>query len=268
MIRYAGLAFLLFLLPAAGAAQARVSLANCQIPAGQWEKRQAAQEEFDASGGQSTSALESINTIDAKYRQFVLAVGEAYAKKRLDEVNACCDGAGGDPEASIFCALVRYRLRGREDPSRFLAALPETPEAAAALVNLGQAGSRGSSAPAIAGSPVFAVTDEVFRLMLTGFPGATSRYFYLFRHSGGAYADDIADQLEHYLTDHQAELIRNWPVLRKYWNLSDGITWDVDAGWWQGVIRGFRRACHPGDARCKEILALLNQAARAAGAPQ
>jgi hypothetical protein len=268
MIRYVALAFLWFILPVPGAAQASVSLAKCQIPAGLWQKRQLAQQEFDNSGGQSTSALESINKIDAKYRQFVLAVGEAYAKKQVNEVNACCDGAGGDPEASIFCALGRYRLRGREDPARFLAALPETRETAAALVNLGQAASRASSAPAIAGSPVFAVTDEIFHLMLAGYPGATSRYFYLFRHSGGAYADDVADQLEHYLTDHQTELIRNWPVLRKYWNLSEGITWDVDAGWWQGVIRGFRRACNPADANCKQILALLNQAARAAGAPR
>lgn len=226
------------------------------------------QQKFDKSGGQSAGALESIESIDSQYRRFVLTVGEAYAQKRPQVVNACCDGARGDPEASVFCSLVRYRMNGRKDPARFLAALPETPEAAAALVDLGQAASRGGSAPAITGSPVFGVTDEIFQLVLAGNTDATARYFYLFHHSGGAYADDVADQLEGYLTDHPATLIRNWPVLRKYWNLSDGITWDVDAGWWQGVIGGFHRVCGPGGASCKEILSLLGQAARAAGAPQ
>lgn len=212
-------------------------------------------------------ALESIDAIDAQYRVFVSAVGRAYAQKNPRQVNVCCQGASGDPEASIFCALVRYREGGRKDPGRFIAALPETPEIAAALVHLGQAASRQADAPAIAESPVFSITDEIYRLMLTGYPGATARYFYLFRHSGGAYADDVADQLEHYLTDHPDALIRNWPVLRKYWNLSEGITWDVDAQWWHGVIQGFHRACEPGNGHCQEILALLNKAARAAGAP-
>ncbi|HVB35096.1 MAG TPA: hypothetical protein VNJ52_12090 [Patescibacteria group bacterium] len=268
MIRLLALPLLLMLVPARGAAQVPVSPPACRLPAGLWQKRQVLQREFDASGGRSASALESIEGIDAQYRRFVFAAGEAYAQKRPEGVNACCDGARGDPEASIFCALIRYRLGGRKDPARFLAALPETPEAAAALVDLGQAASQNAEAQAIAGSPVYAVTDEIFRLMLAGYPGSTATYFYLFHHSGGAYADDVADQLEHYLTGHPAALIRNWPVLRKYWNLSEGITWDVDAGWWQGVIRGFRRACDPGDANCKEILALLEKAARAAGAPQ
>lgn len=268
MIRFLAVSFLLLMLPLPGSAQAPASPASCQLPVGLWQKRQMAQQKFDGSGGRSANALESIDRIDSQYRQFVLAVGEAYAHKRPEIVNACCDGVNGDPEASIFCALVRYRLRGRADPAGFLAALPETPEAAAAMVNLRQAASRDASAPAIAGSPVYDVTDEVFHLMLAGYPGATSRYFYLFHHSGGAYADDVADQLEHYLTDHQAELVRNWPVLQKYWNLSDGITWDVDAGWWQSVIRRFRRTCNRPDPNCKKILALLDRAARAAGAAQ
>ena len=287
MIRFLALSLLLMLAPAgaaAAAAQPAIAPSGCQLPAGLWQKRQQWQKQFDQSGGSSTKALEAIQAIDAQYRQFVLDASLAYAQARQGRaqgpVDACCDGAGSDPEASIFCALIRYRLGGRKDPARFLAALPETPEAGAALVHLGQAASsQNGDAPAIATSPVYSVTDEMYRLMLTGYPGATASYFYLFRHSGGAYADDVADELEHYLTDQPAALIRNWPVLRKYWNLSEGITWDVDAGWWQGVIQGFRRSCGTGaggaggmrgtsGARCKEILGLLEKAARAAGASQ
>lgn len=268
MIRFWAFSLLLLLVPVRGAAQAPVAPVSCQLPAGTWQKRQLAQQEFDRSGGASSRALESINKFDSQYRRFVLAVGQAYAQKRAETVNACCDGARGDPEASIFCALVRYRLRGQQNPARFLAAVPETPEAAAALVDLKRAASHSADSPALAGTPVFYVTDAIFHLMLSGYPGATSTYFYLVRHSGGAYAGDVADELEHYLTQHQAALIRNWPVLRKYWNLSDEITWDVDAGWWKGTIRGFQSVCHPGGAHCKEVLALLNQAARAAGEAQ
>lgn len=268
MIRWLTLSFLLLLVPVRGAAQAPVAPASCQLPSGTWQKRQVAQQEFDRSGGSLSSALVSINKFDAQYRRFVLAVGQAYAQKRVDTVNACCDGVRGDPEASIFCALVHYRLRDHQDPARFLAALPQTPEAAAAVADLKRAASPDANAPALAGTPVFYVTDEVFHLMLHGYPGATATYFYLVNHSGGAYAGTVADELEHYLTQHQAALIRNWPVLQKYWNLSDGITWDVDAGWWQGTIRGFRPVCQTGGANCKEVLALLNQAARAAGAGQ
>ncbi len=292
MTRFPALLLLLMLFPAGAAAQPVAQAVaqavtqpvtmpgSCRLPAGLWQKREALQTQFDRSEGQSTKALEAIQAIDAQYRQFVLAAAEAYAQGSPQgvpgQVNACCDGVENDPEASIFCALIRYRLGGRKDPARFLAALPETPEAAAALVDLGQAASpQDGNAPSIATSPVYHVTDEIYRLMLGGYPGATARYFYLFRHSGGAYADDVADQLEHYLTDHPDALIRNWPVLQKYWDLSEGITWDVDAGWWEGVIRGFHGACGRDGAadgaagpRCREILALLQKAARAAGAPQ
>lgn len=268
MIRFLGLLLLALLLPSSGVAQTSIPPRACRLPAGLWQKRQAFKREFDASGGRSTAALESIDSIDSQYRRFVLAVSQAYADRRPAIVGGCCDGAASDPEASIFCALVRYRLGGRKAPARFLAALPETPEIAAALVDLRQAASQEADAPQIASTPVYSVTNEVFHLMLAGYPDATAKYFYLFRHSGGAYADDVADQLEHYLTDHPAALIRNWPVLRNYWNLSQGITWDVDAKWWLGVIQGFRRVCDPEEARCKQILAHLNKAARAAGAPE
>ena len=260
--------FLLLLVPVRGAAQAPVAPVSCQLPLGTWQKRQLAQQEFDRSGGSSTTALEAINQFDSQYRQFVLAVGAAYAQKHVETVNACCDGVRGDPEASIFCALVHYRLRNHQDPARFLAVLPETPEAATAVVELKRAATHGASVPALAGTPVFYVTDEIFHLMLRGYPGATATYFYLVHHSGGAYAGTVADELEHYLTQHQAALIRNWPVLRKYWNLSDGITWDVDAGWWEGVIHGFGHVCAPAGGHCKEVLVLLHQAAHAAGAAQ
>ena len=129
MIRFLVFSFLLLLVPVRGAAQVPVVPVSCQLGVGTWQKRQLAQQEFDRSGGSSTRALEAINRYDSQYRQFVLAVGQAYAQKRVETVNACCDGVRGDPEASIFCALVHYRLRNYQDPARFLAVLPETPEA-------------------------------------------------------------------------------------------------------------------------------------------
>jgi len=68
--------------------------------------------------------------------------------------------------------------------------------------------------------------------------------------------------------DHPEALIRNWPVLRKYWNLSEGITWDVDAPWWQSRVAQYRRACAHASPRCREILALLGKAAQAAATPE
>ncbi len=270
MTRMSRALLLLLILPALAAPQAPTPPAPtaAHLAPGLWQKRQALQREFDASGGSSGAAYEGIQSIDAQYRNFVLALSEAYEKKQQVVVDSSCDAARNDPEAAIFCALVRYRLSDRKDPAAFLAALPETPEAAAALVDLRQAASRNQSESALAASPVYSVTDEMFQLMLAGNPDATARYFYLLHHSGGAWADDAADQLEHYLTDHPDALIRNWPVLRKYWNLSDGITWDVDAGWWQGVVARYRRVCAPSSPRCREILAQLDKAAQAAAASQ
>jgi hypothetical protein len=259
---------LLFLLmvPAITGAQAPVQPPAGRLEPGLWQKRQAAQHAFDASGGSSGAAYETIQAIDAQYRRFVSALSETYEKKQIPAIDSRCDAARGDPEASIFCALIRYRLRERKNPARFLAALPATPETAAALDDLRHAASQNANAPQIAASPVYSVTDELYRLMLAGRPVATARYFYLLHHSGGAWADDAADQLEHYLREHPAELIRNWPVLRKYWNLSDGITWDVDADWWEGIVARYRRVCSSADPRCREILGLLQKAAHAAGA--
>jgi hypothetical protein len=261
---------LLLIFPALAAPQAPTVPAPtaARLAPGLWQKRQALQREFDASGGSSGSAYEGIQAIDLQYRQFVLALSEAYEKRQRAQVDSSCDAARNDPEAAIFCALVRYRLADGKDPAAFLAALPETPEAAAALVDLRQAASRNQSESALASSPVYNVTDAMFQLMLGGNPEATARYFYLFHNSGGAWADDAADQLEHYLTDHADALIRNWPVLRKYWDLSDGITWDVDAEWWQSRVAQYRRACAPASPRCREILAQLDRAARAAAASQ
>jgi hypothetical protein len=260
----------LLILPALAVPQAPAPPAPkaTHLPPGLWQERQALQREFDASGGSSGSAYEGIWKIDERYRQFVLALSEAYEKKQRAPVDSSCDAARNDPEAAIFCALIRYRLSDRRDAASFLAALPETPEAAAALVDLRQAASRNESASALAFSPVYNVTDELFHLMLAGNADATARYFYLFHHSGGAWADDAADQLEHYLTDHADALIRNWPVLRKYWNLSEGITWDVDAEWWQSRLAQYRRACSAGKPNCRKILAQLDRAARAAAASQ
>jgi hypothetical protein len=255
---------LLLILPALAAPQAPTSPAPARLAPGLWQKRQALQREFDSSGGSSGSAYEAIQSIDAQYRQFVVALSEAYGKKQQSEIDSACAATRSDPEAAIFCALVRYRLSGRKDPASFLAAFPETPEAAAALVDLRQAASTAPNATGLAASPVYSVTDEIYQLMLAGNPDATARYFYLFRHSGGAWADDAADQLEHYLTDHPDALIRNWPVLRKYWDLSEGITWDVDAEWWQGLLAQYRRACTATKPNCREILAQLDKAAQAA----
>jgi hypothetical protein len=275
MIRMTRALLLLLVLPAMGAAQAPVPDTRVAPPAtaahlapGLWQKRQALQHEFDASGGSSSSAYEGIQAIDAQYQRFVLALSDAYEKKQLDAIDSSCDAARDDPEAGIFCALIRYRLSSRKDPAGLLAALPETPQAAAALVDLRQAASRNPSESGLAASPVYSVTGELFRLMLAGNPVATERYFYLLHHSAGAWADDAADQLEHYLTDHSDALIRNWPVLGKYWNLSDGITWDVDAAWWQDIVARYRRVCSPASPRCREILALLEKAAHNAGTPQ
>jgi hypothetical protein len=276
MIRMTRALLLLLVLPAMGAAQAPVpdtrvappATAAAHLAPGLWQKRQALQHEFDASGGSSSSAYEGIQAIDAQYQRFVLALSDAYEKKQLDAIDSSCDAARDDPEAGIFCALIRYRLSSRKDPAGLLAALPETPQAAAALVDLRQAASRNPSESGLAASPVYSVTGELFRLMLAGNPVATERYFYLLHHSAGAWADDAADQLEHYLTDHSDALIRNWPVLGKYWNLSDGITWDVDAAWWQDIVARYRRVCSPASPRCREILALLEKAAHDAGTPQ
>jgi hypothetical protein len=257
-------ALLLLLLFSGLAAPQAPAPAPAHLPPGLWQKRQALQREFDASGGSSGDAYEAMQSIDAQYRQFVVALSEAYEKKQPAAIDASCDGARNDPEARIFCALVRYRLSGRKDPASFLAALPEAPEAAAALVDLRQAASTAPNATGLAASPVYSVTDEIFQLMLAGNPDATARYFYLFHHSGGAWADDAADELEHYLTDHPDALIRNWSVLRKYWNLSEGITWDVDAGWWQDIVAQYRRACSTNRPNCREILAQLDKAAQAA----
>jgi hypothetical protein len=267
MVRALLLLLILPALPAAPQAPTPAAPPAARLAPGLWQKRQALKHEFDASGGNSAAAYEGIQSIDAQYRQFVLALSEAYEKKQLAVIDSGCDAARDDPEAAIFCALVRYRLSDRKNPASFLAALPETPEAAAALVDLRQAASHNQNESALAASPVYNVTDELFQLMLSGNAEATARYFYLFHHSGGAWADDAADQLEHYLTDHPDALIRNWPVLRKYWNLSDGITWDVDAGWWQGVVAQYRRTCAASRSNCREILSLLERAAQAA-APQ
>ncbi|MDE3136383.1 MAG: hypothetical protein KGL59_07400 [Acidobacteriota bacterium] len=262
------LLFVLSALPAAPQTPTPPVPKRAHLAPGLWQKRQALQREFDASGGNSGAAYESIQSIDTQYRKFVLALSDAYEKKQQSVIDSSCDAASNDPEATIFCALVGYRLSGRKDPASFLAALPETPEAAAALVDLRQAASTAPNATGLAASPVYNVTDELFQLVLAGNPGATARYFYLFHHSGGAWADDAADQLEHYLTDHPDALIRNWPVLRKYWNLSEGITWDVDAGWWQDLVAQYRRACSATRPNCREILALLQKAAQAAAPSQ
>lgn len=270
--------------PLRAPAQNPAPAAECRLPPGLWQKRQALRREFDASGGRAGAAWQALQNIDAQYRRFVLALSRAEQAKQAGAVGACCDGSRHDPEAAIFCALARYRLGGRSDPEGFLAALPPTPVTAAALDQLRQAGSPDANAPSLAAAPVYNVTEEVFQLMLAGNPVATARYFYLLHHSGGAWADDAADQLEDYLAHHPAELIRNWPLLRPYWNLSEGITWDVDAAWWEVLVARYRTACAapiPGAAQprpprrpenagaalaanCRQVLALLEGAARAA----
>jgi hypothetical protein len=268
------LLLLLLVLPAAPALGASQAPAPASSPAayrlapGLWQKRQAYQHEFDASGGRAGSAYEAIQSIDAQYRRFVLAVSEAYARKQIAVIAASCNAVRGDPEARMFCAMVRYRLRGRKDPTRFLAALPETQPTATALDDLHRAAARIDNPPPLAASPVYSVTEPIFRLMVAGNAAATARYFYLFHHSDGAWAGTAASQLETYLTDDSRALIRNWPVLRKYWNLSEGITWDVDANWWESTVARYRRVCSPIGPNCRGILDLLEGAAQAAGAPQ
>ncbi len=299
-------AIVLFLLvwPLGAAAQGPAPATECRLAPGLWQQRQALRREFDASGGRAGAAWQALQSIHAQYRRFVLVLARDYEGKQAAEAGACCDATSHDPEAAIFCALVRYRLGGRSDAASFLRALPPTPVTAAALDQLRQAGSPDANASSLAASPVANVTEDVFRLMLAGNSVATADYFYLLHHSGGAWADDAADQLEDYLAHHPAALIRNWPLLRTYWNLSDGITWDVDAAWWEALVPRYRAACaapnpetaqpisprptepvrgirsNPPDSRtrratrtslaanCRQILALLEIAARAAGAPK
>ena len=241
--------------------------AGCHLPPGLWRQRQGFERQFDASGGNSSAAYNGIHRVDAQYRDFIHSVVEAYEKKRPARLAGCCPETQSDPEAAMFCAAIRYIASGRKNTAAFLAAVPPTPRAAAALVALREAASRNSSSQ-LASDPSYAVTDSLYRLMLAGNAEATARYFYLFRHSQEAWARDAADELEDYITGHPAALIRNWPVLREYWNLSEGITWDVDADWWVSVLAQYRRACAPSRPRCQEILDLIQGAAHAAGAPQ
>lgn len=270
---------LLFLLivwfPALAAAQsrapsaARISApdAGCHLPPDLWQRRQAFERQFDASGGNSSSAYNGIHRTDAEYRDFIRTAVEAYEKKQHLRLGGCCPQSQSDPEAAMFCAAVRYIASGRKDTPAFLAAVPPTPRAAAALVGLREAALRNSSSQ-LASDPSYDITDSLYRLMIAGNAEATARYFYLFRHSQEAWARDAADELEDYITGHSAALIRNWPVLRQYWNLSEGITWDVDADWWVTVLAQYRRACAPSRLRCQEILDLIQGAAHAAGAPE
>jgi hypothetical protein len=253
--------------PGAASGQTISPATSCGLPASLWQHRQALKKQFDASGGQSDGALQGIQAVDAQYRRFLVAVTDAYATGQFAAIDACCLGTKGDPEATIVCGLLRYLQGGRKQPERFLAALPETPDAAAALDDLEQAASPDQHASSLATLPVYSVTEELYRLMVGGNPRATARYFWLLHHSSGAWADDAADQLERFLRNHPEAVIRDWPFLKNFWNLSDGITWDVDANWWQGTIENFRRACRNNDRRCREILALLQKAAHAAGAP-
>lgn len=256
---------LIALLPGIAAAQS--SLPACQLPPGLWAKRQALQKQFDRAGGEAAATFQAIQAVNARYRAFLTAVADAHSSGQFAAVTSCCDGVQDDLEALMFCGLVRYIESGRKDAGAFLAALPETPEGAAALVDLDSAGKPGADSASLAAAPVWNVTGELYRLILAGDAAATAKYFWLFRHSGGAYADDVADQLEDLLSNHPDVVIRDWPVLGKYWNLSEGITWDVDAGWWESVIPGFHAKCQATDPRCAGILALLDKAARAAGAP-
>ena len=248
-------------------APASAPATGCQLPPDLWQRRQAFEREFEASGGNSSSAYNGIHRIDAQYRDFIRNVVEAYEKKQSIRLAGCCPQTETDPEAGMFCAAIRYIASGRKDTAGFLAAVPSTPQAAAALVGLREAASRDSSSQ-LASDPSYAITDSLYRLMIAGNAEATARYFYLFRHSQEAWARDAADELEDYITEHTAALIRNWPVLRQYWNLSEGITWDVDADWWVSVLGRYRRACSASRPRCQEILDLIEGAAHAAGAPQ
>lgn len=238
---------------------------ECSLPAGLWQRRQALKQQFDSSGGHSEAALQGIQSIDARYRRFLVAVSNAYNANQPAALQACCPGGSRDPEAAIFCALTRYLQDGRKEPDRFLAALPQTPETAAALDNLEQAASPNQPASALAALPVYNVTEELYRLIIAANSRATATYFWLLHHSSGAWADDAADQLERLLRNHPDAVIRDWPFLKNDWNLSEGITWDVDGNWWQDTIKGFQSVCKTPDPRCREVLALLEAAARAAG---
>ncbi|HEV2388995.1 MAG TPA: hypothetical protein VGS20_17275 [Candidatus Acidoferrales bacterium] len=256
---------LIALFPPAAAAQSGPG--GCQLPSGLWAKRQALQKQFDRAGPQAGAVFEAIQVVNAQYRGFLTAVADLHAKNRFAAVASCCDRVKNDLEAAMFCGLVRYIETDRKDPAAFLAAVPGTAEGVAALVDLDSAAAPGGGSSSLAAAPVLNLTGEMYRLILAGSEPATARYFWLFRHSGGAYADDAADQLEDLLSRHPDVVIRDWASLGKYWDLSQGITWDVDAGWWQGVIEGFRARCQPANPRCAAILGLLDKAARAAGAP-
>jgi hypothetical protein len=254
---------LIALLPGVAAAQS--SLPACQLSPGLWAKRQALQKQFDRGGGQA-AAFQAIQVVNGQYRAFLVSVADAHSAGQFAAVNSCCDAVKNDLEASMFCALVRYVEGGRKDAAGFLAALPQTADGAAALVDLDSAGNRDADSASLAAAPVWNVTNELYQLILAGNAVATARYFWLFHHSGGAYADDVADQLEDLLANHPDVVLRDWATLGKYWNLSEGITWDVDAAWWEPVIAGFRAKCQTSDPACSQILALLEKAARAAGA--
>lgn len=192
--------------------------------------------------------------IEKRYYRFLYSL--AWAAQHKDErlIEQCLRAATGDPIASQMAALVEYVHGNRKAPSRFITALPGNEQQLAAFWDLDDmvsGGTRESPLPVPGVSLPDGLVDkfitELYGLVLQQNSAAARKYFYIYRHSDGEYAEYLAVELIDLFRNHPEVVLRQWQVVKLY---SKRIAVDLSSyspeGWQKGV-ESLRNACrrHP-----------------------
>jgi hypothetical protein len=229
---------------------------TCELRPGLYEQKQRLSQAPDTQERETRQGL-----VYREYNEFFLALSDSSLKDDQKAFRDCSDSALGDPIASRFVALVRYLHDGRRNPREFVSSFPtkETQLPDFWLLDRIMLENQTDGTMNLPGIPlpdglVDKFISELSTLVSRDTPVAVERYFFIYGHADGEYAEFMDEPTRLLFEDHPELVLKNWPIIRPYRRRLIGMSEDNPPEFSQKIVQKFQALCErKNDQSCNEI---------------
>jgi len=181
----------------------------------------------------------------------------------LAELNVCCAENPRDPVARLICKLTFY-LTKQSTAKEFVEHFPVSGNldpfwALDIIASVNEKPNSPDSLPPLfrPDGPTSSYITELFRLVTKGDKPALQKYLQLSLRADGAFAEDMADQVEKLFFEHPDIVLSNWDALKNNILVTQNLQFLLPEDRKQQLRQKFERYCHINERACREVIHAL-----------
>jgi len=235
----------------------------CKLPPDLFARRAAVVKEFESAEPGSEMVEEirpRLKAVDEQYYQFMMTLSDDAQQHRLAELKTCCDQNMGDPIARLTCRLALY-LTKQSTAKEFVEQFPVSGDLDPlwTLDEIANVKEKWESLPPLFGPdyPVHSYSTELLNLVIGGDKQALQRYLQLYLRADGAFAEDMADQVEKLFFEHPDIVLDNWDAIKNNQLVIENLQFQLPEDRKQQLRQKFERYCHMNENACREVIRAL-----------